>query len=336
MSHPTPPAVDVVGIGNALVDVISHETHEFVAGLGVAAGSMTLVEEDRSSELYAAMGPAIETSGGSAANTMVGVASFGGTAHYVGMVRDDQLGRVFTHDLRSVGVGFSTGPAAEGPATGTCLVMVTPDGQRTMHTFLGASSLLGPDDVDPDVVRSGAVVYLEGYLFDRPEAQAAFAAASEIAHAAGRTVALTLSDSFCVDRHRAAFLDLVEGHVDVLFANEAEICSLYEVDRVEEAVARVRGHCRIAVVTRSAAGSLVVTAAELVEVAAEPVERVVDTTGAGDLYAAGFLAGLARGLDLATCGRLGSIAAAEVISHVGPRPEVSLAALAAEAGITLD
>ena len=328
MSHDSAPTVDVVGIGNALVDVISHESPEFVAALGVAAGSMTLVDEDRSLELYGVMGQAIETSGGSAANTMVGVASFGGSSHYIGVVRDDQLGRVFAHDLRSVGVGYSSTPAVDGPATGTCLIMVTPDGQRTMHTFLGASSLLGPDDIDPDVVRSGSIVYLEGYLFDRPEAQAAFAAASEIAHGAGRTVALTLSDSFCVDRHRGAFLDLVEGHVDVLFANEAEILSLYEVDDFDEAVARVRGHCRIAALTRSAAGSVVVTAEDVITVAAEPVDRVVDTTGAGDLFAAGFLAGLARGLDLATCGRLGSIAAAEVIGHVGPRPDASLAELA--------
>lgn len=333
MSHPTAPTVDVVGIGNALVDVISHESPETVASLGVVPGSMTLVEEERSVELYAAMGPAVETSGGSAANTMVGVASFGGSSHYVGRVRDDQLGRVFAHDLRSVGVGYSTLPAPDGPATGTCLIMVTPDGQRTMHTCLGASSLFGPDDVDPDVVRSGAVVYLEGYLFDRPEAQAAFAAASEVAHEAGRTVALTLSDSFCVERHRDAFLDLVEGHIDLLFANEAEICSLYRVDDVDAAVDHVRGHCRIAAITRSEAGSVVVTADEVVAVGAEPVERVVDTTGAGDLYAAGFLVGLARGRDLATCARLGSLAASEVIAHVGPRPEASLAALAAAAGI---
>ena len=329
MSHDHPPTVDVVGIGNALVDVISHETDDFVADQGVVAGSMTLVDEDRAAELYEAMGPGVEMSGGSAANTMVGVASFGGTSHYIGRVRDDQLGRVFSHDLRAVGVGFGLAPAPDGPSTGNCLIFVTPDGQRTMNTFLGASSLLGPDDIDADVVRSGAIVYLEGYLYDRPEAQDAFRVAATMAHDAGRTTALTLSDSFCVDRHRGAFLDLVEGHVDVLFANESEILALYETDSFDRAVAKVRGHCRIAALTRGEAGSVVVTGDDLVEVAAEPVERVVDTTGAGDLYASGFLFGLARGLDLARCARLGSIAAAEVISHVGARPEADLATLGA-------
>lgn len=322
------PTVDVVGIGNALVDVISHASHDFVAEQGIAAGSMTLVEEDRASELYALMGPGVEMSGGSAANTMVGVASFGATATYLGRVRDDQLGSVFVHDIRSVGVGFPNPLADEGAATGCCLILVTPDAQRTMSTFLGASSAFEADDVDPAVVQSGRIVYLEGYLFDRPEAQAAYRSASLAAHEAGRTVALTLSDSFCVERHRDEFIELIEHHVDVVFANEAELCALYETGDFDLAVSKVRGVCPLAIVTRSEKGSVVVSAEASIEIAAEPVEMLVDTTGAGDLYAAGFLFGLARGLPHEVCGRLGSIAAAEVISHVGARPQVSLAELA--------
>lgn len=332
-SHSTPTEVDVVGIGNALVDVISHESHEFVARNDIEPGSMNLVESDRSAELYGQMGPGVEISGGSAANTMVGVASFGGSAHYLGRVKDDQLGRVFSHDITSVGVRFTNPPAADGPPTGSCLVLVTPDAQRTMNTHLGASSLFGVDDVDLDIVASGGILYLEGYLFDRPEAQAAFRLAADSAHAAGREVALTLSDSFCVDRHREAFRDLVEHHVDVVFANEHEICSLYEVDRFDDAVPHVRAAGTYAALTRSEKGSVVVSAEGEVEVSADPVDRVVDTTGAGDLYAAGFLFGRSRDLDDATCARLGSIAAAEVISHVGARPERSLSELAVERGV---
>ena len=324
------PTVDVVGIGNALVDVISHETHEFVAAQGISPGSMTLIEEDRSRELYASMGPGIEMSGGSAANTMVGVASFGGTATYLGRVRDDQLGTVFAHDIRSVGVDFPNRLATEGPATGSCLILVTPDAQRTMNTFLGASALFTSDDVLAETVQSGRIVYLEGYLFDRIEAQEAFRSAAQFAHDAGRTVALTLSDSFCVDRHRNAFLGLLEHHIDVVFANEAEIKALYEVEDFDTAVAMVRRHCPMAVLTRSEHGSVVVTPHDIVAVAAEPIDELVDTTGAGDLYAAGFLYGLAHDHDVATCARLGSIAAAEVIGHVGARPSVDLAKLAAD------
>jgi len=324
MSEPT---IDVVGIGNALVDVISHETHAFVEAQGLVPGSMNLIETDRRSELYGAMGVAIETSGGSVANTMAGIASFGGSAHYLGRVRDDQLGEVFAHDMAAVGVGYTNPLAIDGPPTGCCLVWVTDDGQRTMNTYLGSAELFGTDDVDAEVVASGRFLYLEGYLFDRPEAQAAFRLAATMAHAAGRTVSMTLSDSFCVDRHREAFLDMVRNHVDLLFANEDELRALYEIDDLDKALDAVADDCAIAAVTRSAQGSVVVTAAGRIEVAAEPVDQVVDTTGAGDLFAAGFLYGLASDFDHATCARLGSIAAAEVIGHIGPRPAVTLADL---------
>jgi sugar/nucleoside kinase (ribokinase family) len=323
------PTLDVVAIGNALVDVLSRTTDEFVSSRGMAKGSMQLVDEATARALYEAMGPGVEISGGSAANTVVGVASFGGRAHYVGKVRDDQLGEVFAHDLRSTGVGYTTRAATSGPSTGRCLVLITPDAQRTMHTFLGASSRLGSADVDAELITRGNILYLEGYLFDPPEAQEAFRVAAGIAHAAGRKVSLTLSDPFCVDRHRAAFLDLVEHHVDVLLANEAEICSLYQTD-FDAALEGVRGHCEIAALTRSARGSVVMAHGKVHTIDAHPVQAVVDTTGAGDLYASGFLFGLSRGLDLPTCGRLGSLAAAEVISHVGARPQRSLAALAGE------
>jgi sugar/nucleoside kinase (ribokinase family) len=319
--------IDVIGIGNALVDVLSHETDEFVTGKGLAKGTMHLVDEGRARDLYGAMGPGIEMSGGSAANTMVGVASFGGRAHYVGKVRDDQLGEVFGHDLRSTGVGYSTPAATSGPSTGRCLIMITPDAQRTMNTFLGASAGLTPDDIDGALIARGKILYLEGYLFDPPDAQAAFRKAARLAHEAGRRVSLTLSDPFCVDRHRAAFLDLVEHHVDVLFANEAEIRSLYEIEDFDAALQRVRHHCEVAALTRGPRGSVIVAGDEVHVVDAQPVAALVDTTGAGDLYAAGFLHGFCRGLGPAACGKLGSLAAAEVISHVGARPAVPLAQL---------
>jgi sugar/nucleoside kinase (ribokinase family) len=322
------PDLDVVAIGNALVDVLSQETEAFVRAHGLAKGTMQLVDEARARQLYEAMGPGIEISGGSAANTIVGVASFGGRGHYVGKVRDDQLGEVFAHDLRSVGVEFTTPAATSGPSTGRCLVVVTPDAQRTLNTYLGAAVHLGPADIDARLIARGRVLYLEGYLFDPPAAQQAFRVAAEHAHAAGRKVALTLSDPFCVDRHRAAFLDLVEHHVDILFANEAEILSLYQVRDFDAALARVRHHCEVAALTRSARGSVIVAGDDLHTVKAAPVSKVVDTTGAGDLYAAGFLFGLSRGLDPTACGRLGSLAAAEIISHVGARPLTPLASLA--------
>ncbi len=323
------PELDVVGIGNALVDVLSHADEDEVTRQGLVKGTMHLVDEARARTLYEAMGPGVEMSGGSAANTVVGVASFGGRAHYVGKVRDDQLGEVFGHDLRATGVGYDTPRATSGPPTGRCLILVTPDAQRTMSTFLGASVRLGPADVDRRLIARGKILYLEGYLFDPPEAQEAFRAAAAIAHEAGRKVALTLSDPFCVERHRAAFLDLVEHHVDILFANELEICALYQVRDFDAALPHVRGHCELAALTRSAKGSVLVNGDRMHVVSAHPVEAVVDTTGAGDLYASGVLYGLAQGLDLPTCGRLGSLAAAEVIAHVGARPMVPLADLAA-------
>jgi len=320
--------IDVVGIGNALVDVLSQEGEAFLPAQGLTKGAMQLVDEARARELYAAMGPAVEVSGGSAANTIVGVASFGGRAHYVGKVRDDQLGEVFSHDLRSIGVGYSTPAATEGPSTGRCLIVVTPDAQRTLTTYLGASTRLGPGDVDKSLIERAGILYLEGYLFDPPQAQRAFHAAADIAHAVGCKVALTLSDAFCVDRHRAAFLDLVERHVDILFANEAEIRSLYQVTDFDAALQQVRRHTAVAALTRSERGSVIVAGQDVHVIDAHPVKAVVDTTGAGDLYAAGFLFGLSRGRDLGVCGRLGSLAAAEVISHVGARPLVPLATLA--------
>ena len=323
------PELDVIGIGNALVDVLSHAEEDQVTRQGLVKGTMHLVDEARARTLYETMGPGIEMSGGSAANTVVGVASFGGRAHYVGKVRDDQLGEVFGHDLRATGVGYDTPRATSGPPTGRCLILVTPDAQRTMSTFLGASVRLGPADVDRCLIARGKILYLEGYLFDPPEAQEAFRAAAAIAHEAGRKVALTLSDPFCVERHRAAFLDLVEHHVDILFANELEICALYQVHDFDAALPHVRGHCELAALTRSAKGSVLVNGNRMHVVSAHPVDAVVDTTGAGDLYASGVLYGLAQGLDLPTCGRLGSLAAAEVIAHVGARPMVPLADLAA-------
>jgi sugar/nucleoside kinase (ribokinase family) len=326
--HPARDEIDVLGVGNALVDVLTSAGDDFLARHGLTKGAMHLVDERRARELYDAMGPGTEMSGGSAANTAVGVAAFGGRAAYVGKVRDDQLGEVFRHDLRSTGVAYDVVPAGRGPATGRCLIVVTPDAQRTMNTFLGASVHLGPEDVDPGLIARSRIVYLEGYLFDPPRAQEAFRVAARAAHAAGRKVALTLSDPFCVGRHREAFLDLVEHHVDILFANEAEITALYRVDAFDAALGQVSRHCEVAALTRSAKGSVVVAAGTVHVVDAEPVEELVDTTGAGDLYAAGFLFGWSRGQDPATCGRLGSVAAAEVISHVGARPRAALDKLA--------
>jgi sugar/nucleoside kinase (ribokinase family) len=323
------PDIDVIAIGNALVDVLSHEPFSLVEELGLVAGSMTLVDSPRSDEVYARMGPATEASGGSAANTVAGVASFGGAAAFIGRVGDDQFGKVYAHDLRSLGVHFDAPVATDGTPTGRCLVIVTPDAERTMLTFLGAGTDLDPGYVDAALIGRAQVLYLEGYLWDQPPAMAAFRAAAEAAHAAGRRVALSLSDSFCVERHRGPFLDLIEHQVDVLFANEDEITSLYEVGSFDEALQHVRGHCEIAALTRSAKGSVIVRGDEVHVIDAAPVRQVVDTTGAGDLYAAGFLYGLTHGHDLAVCGRLGGLAAAEVISHIGPRPETSLRELAA-------
>jgi sugar/nucleoside kinase (ribokinase family) len=325
------PVVDVVAVGNALVDVLSHEGEEFLVAHERVKGSMTLIDAAQAGALYEAMGPGIEISGGSAANTMVGITSFGGTAAFIGRVADDQLGSVFGHDIRSAGVHFTAAPAAGGSASGRCLILVTPDGERTMNTFLGAAAEVAPEDVDADLVRSAQITYLEGYLWDQPAAKEAFRYAAKVAHAAGRRVALSLSDSFCVERHRADFMALVDDDIDILFANEAEICALYEVDQFDDALQRVNHHCEVAALTRSAKGSVVVSGEEMhvVDAAAVP-GGLVDTTGAGDLYAAGFLFGFTHGYDLGACARLGSIAAAEVISHLGARPETSLAALAAD------
>jgi sugar/nucleoside kinase (ribokinase family) len=317
---------DVVGIGNALVDVLSHETDAFIEAHDLVKGSMTLIDTARADQLYAAMGPGIEASGGSAANTISGIASFGGRAAYIGRVFDDQLGTVFAHDLRATGVTFRSAPATEGPPTGRCLIVVTPDAQRTMNTYLGSSEFFGPEHVDSDLIADAQVTFLEGYLFDRPEAKEAYWKASRVAHDAGRRVALTLSDTFCVERHRDAWRDLVAEQVDILFANEHEALALYEVDTFEEALAAARADVEVAAITRGPAGSVVARGDDLVEVEAHPVE-VVDTTGAGDLYAAGFLFGFTHDRTLAECGQLGSIAASAVLGHLGPRPGVSLGQL---------
>jgi sugar/nucleoside kinase (ribokinase family) len=321
------PDLDVVALGSAIVDVIAHATDDALVAHGLVKGTMALIDAERAEQLYADMGPAVEVSGGSAANTVAGVASFGGAAGFVGKVRDDQLGAVFAHDIRAMGVEYRTLPAAKGPATARCLVMVTPDAQRTMCTFLGAATGLTADDVDAHLLGRARITYLEGYLWDPPEAIEALRRAIEVAHAARRQVAFTLSDPFCVDRHRAAFLDLVERHVDLLFANEQEILSLFEVDDLDKAIDGVRELCRVTAVTRSEHGSVVVSGDETVAVPAVSGVDVVDTTGAGDLYAAGFLYGVARGADLRRCAELGSLAAAEAISHLGARPNMPLSSL---------
>ena len=318
--------VDVVGVGNAIVDVISQASDEFVDDQGLAKGSMTLIDQERANELYQQMGPGIEASGGSAANTVAGVASFGGTAAYIGKVRDDTLGEVFAHDMRASGVSFDIAPAASGPDTARCLILVTPDAQRTMSTYLGISSLLEPTDVEPATVEDGRILFCEGYLWDVELAKQAIRKAMDLARAAGRRVAFTASDSFCVERHHQEFLDLVEGPIDILFANVAELTRLYECD-FDRAVGEVAARVELGCLTMGERGSLLVSGSEVVEIAAENLAPVVDTTGAGDQYAAGVLFGLARGMELADAGRLGSLAAAEVISHVGPRPQHPLSDL---------
>lgn len=335
MTDPSsPPAV--VCIGNAIVDVLAQADDAFLAEHGMAKGGMQLIDAEAATRIYAAMGSAIESSGGSAANTAAGIASFGGSVAFVGKVADDQLGEVFTHDIRAIGVQYDPpAVAADSPPTARCLVVVTPDAERTLNTFLGVSSLIGPADVDPDLVAAADIVYCEGYLWDLPDAKAAIRVGMDAARAAGKRVAFTLSDSFCVDRHRDEFLDLIEQHVDILFANEAEITSLYQTEEFDVAAGKVAGHVAVAALTRSEQGSEVLTSAgERIAVPAAPVAAVLDTTGAGDLYAAGFLFGLTSGRSLEDCARLGGIAAAEVISHLGARPAVSLADLAAANGLT--
>ena len=324
---------DVVGLGNAIVDVISQTDDAFLAEWGIHKNNMNLIEADRADALTTASKDALETSGGSGANTIAGIASFGGNAAYIGKVADDRLGKVFRSDMAKVGVPFETTPLMNGAATARSIIFVTPDGARSMNTYLGASVEFSPSDVDEKIVQSGAILYLEGYLFDKEAAKAAFVHAAEIAHAANRKVSLTLSDSFCVDRHRASFRQLIKSQVDILFANEEELLSLYETNDFDQAVTLLRADTALAAVTRSEKGSVVIGDGDPIAVAAEPVDKVVDTTGAGDQYAAGFLYGVARGLPLATCARLGHIAAAEVISHYGPRPETTLKELAQIAGI---
>ena len=320
---------DVLAIGNAIVDVMSHESEAFLIRHDLKKDSMQLVEPARADELYTAMGPTIEASGGSAANTAVGVAALGGRSAFIGKVRDDQLGGVFTHDIRASGVDFDVPPATHGPPTARSLIMVTPDAHRTMNTSLGIAGSITSNDIDPIVVSDASITYCEGYLWDMEPTKAAIRKAMKITRDAGNKVALTLSDGFCVERHREEFRELVVNSVDILFANEAEICSLYEVEQFDDALQKVRAECELAFLTRSAAGAVVVRGDAVHVVSAQPQGRVVDTTGAGDQFAAGALYALTRGCDLATAGRVGSLCAGEVIAHLGPRPQADLKALTA-------
>jgi sugar/nucleoside kinase (ribokinase family) len=325
---------DVLGIGNAIFDVLVQTDEGFLAAHGMTKGGMALIDEARALSIYRDMGPATEMSGGSAANTIVGIASLGARAAYVGKVRDDQIGRLYSHDIRAAGVAFETTPAVGGPATGCSYILVTPDGERTMNTFLGAAQELTPDDIDPAQVAASSILYLEGYLWDPKNAKDAFVKASTIAHDAGRQVALTLSDSFCVDRYRDEFFDLMRnGTVDLVFANEAELHSLYQTSDFDAALSQMRSEARLAVITRSEKGCVVVSGDGTTAVGAFPIEKIVDTTGAGDLFAAGFLFGLVRGVGHERAGRLGALAAAEVIGHIGARPQVSLKELARQNGL---
>ena len=320
--------IDVVGIGNAIVDILAHTDDEFLNAHQLNKGSMTLIDADQAQRLYAAMGPAVEISGGSAANTMTGIAALGSSAAFIGKVRDDQLGEVFAHDIKAAGVAFMSPPALEGEPTGRSMILVTPDAERTMNTFLGAANGLTKDDVNEELVASAKITYLEGYLWDPEEAKNAFRHAMEVSHAAGRQVALTLSDAFCVDRFRDEFRQLV-ADVDIVFANEAELASLYEEPDFDIGLQHIKATGTLAAVTRSEKGSVIVKGDDVHVIDAVPGVTLVDTTGAGDQYAAGVLAGLTQGRSLHDCGRMGSIAAAEVISHFGARPEANLKTLVA-------
>src|SRR5712692_8256180 len=325
---------DVLGIGNAIFDVLVQTDEGFLSRHGMTKGGMALIDEARATSIYRDMGPATEMSGGSAANTIVGTANLGARAAYVGKVRDDQIGRLYTHDIRAAGVAFETRPASDGPATGCSYILVTPDGERTMNTYLGAAQELMPDDIDAAQVAASAIIYLEGYLWDPKNAKDAFVKAATIAHDAGRQVALTLSDSFCVDRYRGEFLDLMRGGtVDLVFANEAELHSLYQTSDFDTALRELRKDTKLGVVTRSEKGCIVVSDDGVVAVPAFAIDRLVDTTGAGDLFAAGFLVGLVRNAGYENAGRLGALAAAEVIQHIGARPQVSLKELAKQNGL---
>jgi sugar/nucleoside kinase (ribokinase family) len=320
----------VVAVGNAIVDILSDADETVLQAHGMKKGGMALVDEAKAHAIYSAMSADVEVSGGSAANTAAGIASFGGKAAFIGRVRDDWFGHIFTHDLRALGVSYDMPAATDGPATARCLILVTPDAQRTMNTHLGACTQLIESHIDPVLVAGSQITYLEGYLFDEPRAKNALRKAARIAREAGRKVALTLSDSFCVHRYHGEFLDLIRDHIDILFANEAELGALFPGVMLSEAATALAGQVEIAAITRSEQGSLLVRGDERVEIVAQPIERLVDTTGAGDLYAAGVLYGLTQAKPLAECGRLGSIAAAEVISHHGARPETSLAGLTRE------
>jgi sugar/nucleoside kinase (ribokinase family) len=325
---------DVLAIGNAIFDILVQTDEKFLSSHGMTKGGMALIDEVRAISIYQSMGPATEMSGGSAANTIVGVANLGARAAYVGKVRDDQIGRLYTHDIRAAGVAFETRPALDGPATGCSYILVTPDGQRTMNTYLGAAQELMPGDIDAAQIAASSIIYLEGYLWDPKSAKDAFVKASTIAHDAGRQVALTLSDSFCVDRYRDEFLDLMrKGTVDLVFANEAELQSLYQIPDFDAALKQLRSDTRLGVVTRSEKGCVVASKDGITAVPAFPIEKLVDTTGAGDLFAAGFLFGLVRGASHEDAGRLGALAAAEVIQHIGARPQVSLKELAKQNGL---
>jgi sugar/nucleoside kinase (ribokinase family) len=325
---------DVLGIGNAIVDVLARTDDDFLVAQKMPKGSMSLIDEPRAKAIYQAMGPATKASGGSAANTIAGVASFGGRAAFVGKVKEDELGRAFTHDIRAIGVAFDTPAAKDGPTTASCYIFVTPDGERTMNTYLGAAQNLSPADVIDNDIADSSITYLEGYLWDPTDAKEAFRKAAKVAHGAGRTVALTLSDSFCVDRYRAEFIELIKGGtVDLLFANEHELKSLYETGDFDAALEALKKDAKLGVVTRSEKGAVVVGSGKTDAVPVFPVQRVVDATGAGDLFAAGFLHGYAKGLPHADSARLGALAAAEVISHIGARPQKKLADLARENGL---
>lgn len=327
---------DVLGIGNALFDVLVRTDEAFLAKHAMTKGSMSLIDEARAAAIYKDMGPATEVSGGSAANTIVGIGSLGARAAYVGKVKDDQIGKLYVHDIRSAGVAFNTPAAKDGPATGCSYILVTGDGERTMNTYLGAAQDLSPADIDPAEIAAAGIVYLEGYLWDPKNAKDAFVKAAGIAHEAKRKVALTLSDSFCVDRYRDEFLGLMRGGtVDIVFANEAELHSLYMTSDFDTALKQLRNDVKLGVVTRSEKGCVVVTPTDAVAAPASPITQLVDTTGAGDLFAAGFLYGLARNLAHKQCGELGALAAAEVIQHIGARPQVSLRELAQQRGLTV-
>ena len=328
--------IDVLGLGNSLVDLIAETDDAFLEAQDMAKGAMTLIDEDRAEALYALRGAPKVVSGGSAANTIAGVASFGVSCAYIGKVKQDELGEAYARELRSVGVSYETALAKHGPATGRCFVYVTPDGERTMQTYLGASTHLSTDDVDEARVQSARFVYLEGYMWDRPEAKEAFRKAGRIAHAAGARVALTLSDSFCVDRFRGEFLELMRtGVVDTVFANTDEALSLYQTTHLGEALDALAADKVTAIVTRSEKGCVIVEGETRRDVPAHPIGKLVDTTGAGDLFAAGYLAGLARGASPEACARLAALAAAEVIQHIGARPLSSLKTLAAQAGLSV-